>query len=470
MSIQFIPPAYTQRPQGMSSKVGQALGQTLQGATNLYLQNKIQGYFDEQKTAQQMASRSKGAKALAALPQFKNTPGLEELLTSVPEQHWAPLLQQVEESNIGSMNLGGDISSLLRGQPATQLPSQPVQGSQQMAQQPPLQPLPTSATTAANLSAAQRASPAMAPYSPEFLAQMTQVPPAVAQMPGATSPEQELTQGQKPILLGDLPEEHYQALRNRLGSNTAKKEADKIRKSQIMTTAAQTKTETNRKREERESESHAVLMEKEPREYIKKLNDEYNSSLKKRPIYKTLESKAPELQKGSVLRKYLMDKYDLPAGFMLDKTGEVLEKLSQNLLRGISADYKGRILQSEVENYLKGVPSLANTPEGIVQLSKISLEMDKLSEMKWKLANEIKKDYRARGERLPEDLETQVLEKSEKFADDVYKNIENIIGSKQLQEVEDEPVIVTNLKTGRTGPMPRKFAEEAAKTGGYQIK
>jgi hypothetical protein len=50
MSIQFIPPEYTRRPQSTSSKVGQKLGELAEGASKLYLQKKIEGYFDRQKS------------------------------------------------------------------------------------------------------------------------------------------------------------------------------------------------------------------------------------------------------------------------------------------------------------------------------------------------------------------------------------------------------------------------------------
>ena len=209
--------------------------------------------------------------------------------------------------------------------------------------------------------------------------------------------------------------------------------------------------------------------EKEPKEFIKKIDDEFNNTLKKRPIYRIMEAKAPELQKGSTLRKFISEKYHIAPGLMFKPNEEVLEKLSQQLLRGISGDYKGRILQSEVENYTKSNPSLLNTPEGMQKLAKISMALDEVSEKKFNLKNEIVKDYRKRKEPLPEDLETQIMEKVADFQDESYRKVEDIMNVSGVENSNMEMVSVIN-PDGVMGKMPRKMADEAIKNAGYKLR
>lgn len=214
------------------------------------------------------------------------------------------------------------------------------------------------------------------------------------------------------------------------------KEKDPAVKKEIYSTVKDlNKQILDQKKEERETKLTNYKLEEEQRGVIKKVNDDYNSTLKKRPIYRLMESKAPELQSTSTLKRFLMDKFNLPAGLMLNPDSEVLEKVSQQLLRGITADYSGagRILQSEVDNYIKSNPSLLNSPEGMQKLAKISMEFDNIAEKKWRLKNQLVKEYRSRKESLPEDLDTQILEMSKDFEEEAFKKIENIMNVKGMQ-------------------------------------
>jgi hypothetical protein len=206
--------------------------------------------------------------------------------------------------------------------------------------------------------------------------------------------------------------------------------------------AEQQKSQVEIRREEREQRKEIRELEKEPKEYIKNLDEEYNSTLRKRPIYKAISSKAIELQPKSVLQKYITDKFDLPAGMILNEPQQAIDKLSLQLLRGIGNDFKGRILQSEVETFLKSSPSLLNTPEGMQKLAKISMALDDVAEERWKAKNEIVKEYRSRKEPLPEDIEAQVLERSAGFAEKAYDKVTDIMSQKGLQGT-------LNLKEGQ---------------------
>ena len=246
------------------------------------------------------------------------------------------------------------------------------------------------------------------------------------------------------------------------------KETDPTVKKQMYSAIqANQKAIRDTKKDLREERNSQYKLEKEPRDFIKKLNDEYTATLKKRPIYKTLLSKAPELQPHSVLRKFLMERFGLPAGMMLDKTGQALDKVSQQLLRGIGSDYKGRILQSEVENYMKSNPSLLNTPEGIMTLSKMAMEFDNVAEDKWKMANALKKEYRDRGETLPEDFESEITERSAELYDKAYNNIEKILGKNGIESADQEMIPITS-PDGKPGKIPRKYYDKAISSGGFK--
>lgn len=209
----------------------------------------------------------------------------------------------------------------------------------------------------------------------------------------------------------------------------------KVKKEIYSTVKDLNKQILDQKREERETKLTNYKLESEQRDVIKKVNDDYNATLKKRPIYRIMETKAPELQSTTTLKRFLMDKFDIPPGLMLKPDAEVLEKVSQQLLRGITAEYQGagRILQSEVENYVRSNPSLLNSPEGMQKLAKISMEFDNIAEKKWQLKNQIVKDYRSRKEPLPEDLDTQILEKAKDFEDEAFKKIQGIMNVKGVQ-------------------------------------
>lgn len=204
------------------------------------------------------------------------------------------------------------------------------------------------------------------------------------------------------------------------------------------------------------------------REFLKTMDEEYNSTLKKRPIYKTMEKLGPKLTSTTALKKWTMDHFHIPAGVMLRPDEEVLGKVSEQLLRGIGTDFRGRILQSEVESYIRSNPSLLNSPEGLVKLAKISMSLDKVIEKKWKVANQIRKEARAIGEELPEDISSQVMEKSSDFYDQAFNDIERIAGEKFERPTDMITVIAPD---GSEGEMPRERAEAAVVSGrGWRIK
>jgi len=243
MSVQFLPEYFTARRPSKSEQlwqqlepIGKALGGTLQAT--------IQGYYDQKKENKKTAA----AEALSSLPQYKSIPGIKELLSGTEQQHWEPLLKQVRASTLSGMNLGGDVSNLIKaasggnvGLGANINQAAPVS---QATPPPPEQERPTPATTAANLSAMQRAGN-IAPYtpgSPEAMAAQGMGPEEVQQPHETMQRARQEEEAPKPLLLGDLDEGTYQKWRATQANDVAE-EADKIRKGQIATKANLAKIE-----------------------------------------------------------------------------------------------------------------------------------------------------------------------------------------------------------------------------------
>lgn len=288
----------------------------------------------------------------------------------------------------------------------------------------------------------------------ESVPQTDMIPESLPKIINPNEPIQELTtpesrtQGYEPGSTKDLENRRSQVI------DAYNKEKDPSVKKEIYSIVKDLNNQIlGQKREERESKLANYKLETEQRGVIKKINDDYNATLKKRPIYRIMESKAPELQSTTTLKRFLMDKFDLPPGLLLNPDAEVLEKVSQQLLRGITAEYSGagRILQSEVENYVRSNPSLLNSPEGMQKLAKISMEFDNIAEKKWQLKNQIVKEYRAMKEPLPEDIDTQILERSKDFEEEAFKKIEDIMNVKGIQSAQQVKAMEqSKFKIGQT--------------------
>lgn len=181
-------------------------------------------------------------------------------------------------------------------------------------------------------------------------------------------------------------------------------------------------------------EKNRYEMEKAPREYLEGLTHQYESTLRKKPIFKNIESLAGKIGPGSVYKKYLADRWNLPVGMVFDDVGQVVDKLNAQLGQGVSGDYQQtKILQVQMDTYLKTNPSLLNTPEGMQKLARISMALDDIVEKKWKAGQDIRKEARKKGEALPEDLADQVVGKEQEYVIETADKIRDIMSVKGVQ-------------------------------------
>lgn len=469
----------TPRKPSAGALFGSGFGQGVGQVSTAYLENKMKEMFIQREADKNLPMAKILAKKLGANP--GEIEGISQMLARQPAIMGKIIedlpMRGVQEDIAGGgipanrlYGTGGGSGTEDQGQPFESQQA-PQQNFRQQTSGPPLQ-TPSSLTPAkapdpipmrivngqvgpqniAQEMAAQQRTPSVqeslqSVQAPQQTAAMT--PPRPQQPGQAPQP-----QGQETIPFEQITPQQLQEYVRTLPAKAVKPVIDAWNKAQ----------DVRRKEEELALKRTKTFfeVEKTPREFIKQLNTDYGKALKQRPIYKLMESKAPEIQKGSVARRFLMDRFELPAGMMLNPTEEGIDKVAQQLLRGISADYKGRILQSEVENYMRSNPSLLNSPEGMQKLARMSMALDKMTEKKWHLKNEIVAQHKKEGQPLPEDLESEILEKAPDYSDEAYYEIEKIMGVNGVQKIND---VVVVSPEGKSYTLPKSKVNEALQAG-----
>jgi hypothetical protein len=462
---------FEQKPR-TSFLMGQAFGNAAQNAGQMYLQSKIQSMLEGK---QQAAS----ARGIASLYPEQYRQQVESAYSQIPLAYHGEGLKQAHEF-VGTPGIdfsnGVPASILGRGganqiqtpqmqtqqmqQPPQQMPNVPesLMGGQQPVQvQQNTQP-PTPTAVAANIDALQRMGQGLPPNMQQAqgnVAPMGQAPNAEQQPPQPENiPLEDLTAPEVNRVLSLIPkksdrEAFIKSVEN--ARKTAKAERSEERAEEDLSLKRR-KTNAIERAEQRAEE-------KDPKEFLKSLENQYSSTLRKRPIYKEMERQAGKLQPASVYKKYLTDRLGLPPGFLFNDQEQVLDKLGNQLLQGVSSAYdQARILQTEVETYIKANPSLLNTPEGLQKLARISMALDDITEKKWKYGNEIRKEARSKGERLPEDLPSIVLEKEADYVEEAGEKIRDIMATKGVeQEYKEHQMISKNeLKSLPIGTRVKK--------------
>ena len=283
----IMPEYMNQRRPKTSYLIGQAMGETLGKASDLYLQNKIQGYFDKQKKDEEKAeisgARKKSATAIASA--YKHPEWVEAMEGLEPQQQVALGKELASQSSDSSF-----LTKLIRGA-KFEAPEQIQQGA------------PTPQAVATNQAAAQRMGmanqqPGQIPGMPQYAQQgqqgqlpfaMPQFQPAMGQQEPAATPAgvvpPEPTRGQGNGLdlasfqgkrLGEMSRDQLDALKEGQTADIQKQLEDAYNKQQsamrgerTAATAEETlkfkksEAEKNRKerKEERESKDSAKFLE-----------------------------------------------------------------------------------------------------------------------------------------------------------------------------------------------------------------
>lgn len=194
---------------------------------------------------------------------------------------------------------------------------------------------------------------------------------------------------------------------------------------------------------------------KDNKEYTEKVLTGYEGYKRDKQALGQMEAIASK--KGALptpLAVSMLNKLGLPLGVLENPDAEQFDKLSQELMKGISGTYGNRILQSEVQNFMRSIPTLLSSPEGRVRL------IDQ-----WNILNEGKKIYydaykevkKENPKRLPPDMHERVIEKSEDKLD---------LLANQFRNMNESATVKMRAPNGKILNIPRDQVEKAKKAGG----
>ncbi len=194
---------------------------------------------------------------------------------------------------------------------------------------------------------------------------------------------------------------------------------------------------------------------KDNKDYTEKVLSGYESYKRDKAVLSQMASIAKK--EGSLpapMTVSFLNKIGIPLGVLQNPDAEQFDKLSQELMRGISGVYGSRILQSEVQNFMRSIPTLLNSPEGRKRV------IDQ-----WNILNEGKKIYydaykdvrKQNPKRLPVDLHEQVIEHAEDKLDLLANEFKNL----------NEPSFI-KMKgpDGKIRNVPREMMDQALEAGG----
>ena len=242
MQIQHLQ-QYAQQPK-TSYLIGQAFGDTLGSAGKMYLQGKMQNYFqglqDQREASVEQNQREQSARAYGSLT---GNPGTVQQLMQIPASQHLNFMKEFGGGGVNDM-----ITSGTRGQapqhvaplglsydnrPMTQ--RQSIQGPQEAIQGPQEAPKATPTSTAANIAQAQRMG-----VTPEDSQELQNTQPAEQQQPIAGQPEQPTMPGGAIApktgrrSLGEMSEEEFANVLNGYPGATARKQLYDARQRQQM--------------------------------------------------------------------------------------------------------------------------------------------------------------------------------------------------------------------------------------------
>lgn len=120
--------------------------------------------------------------------------------------------------------------------------------------------------------------------------------------------------------------------------------------------------------------------------------------------------------------------------------GEELEKLSNDLTKNIQQFYGSRILQSEFQNFLKSIPTLKNSPEGIERIVDNMKMFNNFKRLEYNTARGIELDYESRKQPLPlSGIKRKVYDKMKPEADKFAEEWKNAQKAKLTSKSKNKP-------------------------------
>jgi murein DD-endopeptidase MepM/ murein hydrolase activator NlpD len=213
--------------------------------------------------------------------------------------------------------------------------------------------------------------------------------------------------------------------------------------------------ELSRRQEGRKEEAESY---KSSAKYREKLLTDYKG-------YKSTLNRLDKLEElnkqGKLITPLLaktLDTFGVPIGALNNPDSEEFQKLSQDLLSGITKTFGNRINVVEVENFLKTIPQLTNSKEGRERIIKNMKLLQRPAELEY----EAYRDIRKKGGKLPLDLQEQVFETLEPKLDKLAEEFKSDPATKSKAS---EMVVIID-PSGIRRSIPKSQLDQALQAGG----
>ncbi len=223
----------------------------------------------------------------------------------------------------------------------------------------------------------------------------------------------------------------------------------------------------------REAEKHEKEMETEPRKYIEDVEKRYSAWNKQKINMQFMAKNAYKVTDSASLKKMLMNKFDISPGLLLNEPEQAMDKFASANMQGVSQAYPGQIKVVEFENFVKSHPSLLNSPTFIQNMSNVGLKVGEITQEEFKESQKLRREYRNRKERLPEDFHSQIEEKLQPKFDSLGEEIDKIMNQKlpssfkkwQPKDKFSGKKIQVTKPDGTIGMIPEELKDEFVKKG-----
>ena len=195
-------------------------------------------------------------------------------------------------------------------------------------------------------------------------------------------------------------------------------------------------------------------------DYREKILNGYEASKKTLSQLGRLEKLNKEGKLTSATVAKVADSFGIPLSILANPESEEFEKVSQDLLGGITQTFGNRILKVEVENFLKTIPTLMNSTEGRERVIRDLKILQEANQINYDAYKEVKKEN---GGKVPLDLHERVLEKTEGKLDELSNKFKE--GFQTGQGQADNTVEIT-APNGQRKRIPKNMLEQALQAGG----
>ena len=141
-----------------------------------------------------------------------------------------------------------------------------------------------------------------------------------------------------------------------------------------------------------------------------------------------------------------------------------ISKLSNDLLPARMREFQGqgaRIFATEVDTMVSTIPSLMQTAEGRITISRFMQKMNELGKLEYNTVNKLRKDYAKSGQLYPQigEFEMEVYDRMEKEAADILQEAKEIAQYGQVYKYKPDSS-VDRLPSASSVPIGQRFEND----------